>query len=958
MTAGHDAFRLSWGIALLLQFAVAGCGGGGGAGGAPAAPANIAPTAAFTADPIDGVAPLAVTFDASSSNDPDGTIANYTWSFGDGATATGAQVTHTFNAGRSGARYNARLTVTDDRGRASSKTAEIRVGPPQGGAISVSGKVQILPSSAVDGDVNDPDALSTPNNDPPGQQLPNPVTLGGYLTRPGRGPDGPLKAGGDMRDYYRVSLAGTETILLTVGEPQPANALDTPTLSLSLLDAADTSVVDATIVTDSGSLTAPGEGEYTIEVAILEGATTYVLNLGQTVPTTLDTRAPPPRLSEDFVPGEIAVVAPVTLALPADFESLTASGPLRLISVRERVRERRALRRVGGGARLAVRDADKYETLAALAELRRNAAVTAAAPNYVRRAHRVPNDPYYRYQWHYPNINLPLAWDITRGSSQVIVAVVDTGILPNHPDIAGQWVSGYDFIRDPARARDGGGIDPDPTDNGDLAYGTASSFHGTHVAGTIAAQSDDHEGVAGVAWNARVMPLRALGRNGGTSYDVMQAVRYAAGLANDSGTLPPQRADVINLSLGGPGFSAPEQTVFNEVRARGVIVVASAGNDASQVPSYPAAYENVLSVAATTIDKQRAPYSNYGTTIALAAPGGNNATDRNGDGAPDGVLSTLADDSGAVLVYGYAFLNGTSMAAPHVAGVAALMKAVHPLLTPTEFDTALIGGLLTEDLGAPGKDIFFGHGLIDAQRAVVAALDFASAGGAPTTPILVGSPSSLNFGTAETEATVEVRNAGTGTLAIVAATSTENWLTVAADAVDAGGLGTYRLVVDRNLVSEGTHTAQALFTADVGGGSPFVVSVVMQKFTIDPAANAGRHYVVLYHPETNVTVNGTVASLVGGEYLYTIANVGPGDYQIYAGTDSDNDNYLCDGGEACGAFRVLEFPETLAIDASQVGRDFVSGYRVNLLGNGSHAVTGERVAAPPSGVPRTSQGAP
>jgi serine protease len=943
--------------------ALAACGGGGGSGGgsgpAPPAAANRVPTAAFTADPISGGSPLTVAFDGSSSSDADGSIASYTWTFGDGsATATGATISHTYQAGSTGARYTARLTVRDNVGATAIKDAEIRVGPPDG-SFALTGTVQILSSSAIDSDVNDPTTTSVANDGfDTAQAVTNPVTLGGYLTRAGRGADGALRAAGDVADFFRVSLAGNETILVTIGEPEPDAAADDPTLSMQLWQqqANGSRVLRDSVpsISESASLTSPGPGDYYIELDIGTGATTYVLSVGQTAPAAANVTAQPPRVSDDFVPGEFILVGPESTPLPDGFETAAGEGELRLVDMRTAMAARGALASMAGwrdGGRLSKRHADKFETLAAIAAIRARARVRAVEPNYVRRALRTPDDPYFRYQWHYQNVNLPLAWDITQGSSQIVVAVVDTGILPDHPDIAGQLVPGYDFIRSVPSARDGNGIDNDPTDPGDLAYGASSSFHGTHVAGTVAAQSNDGEGVAGVAWNAKIMPLRALGQDGGTSYDVIQAVRWAAGLSNDSGTLPAKRADIINLSLGSGGSSSAEQALVDTVRAAGVIVVAAAGNDASAVPFYPASYNGVVSVSATTIDRLRAAYSNFGAGVDVAAPGGS-ATDRNGDGVADGVLSTIADDSGSAMSFGYATLSGTSMAAPHVAGVVALMKSVYGALTPEQFDTSLSQGLLTTDLGAPGRDNDFGHGQIDAQKAVIRALELANAGGAPTSPILVGTPSSVNFGTSDTTVDVQLRNAGGGSITIVDRSTTAAWLRITPVAIGATGLGTYRLTADRSQVGtqEGTFSAQAVFESDITGGSPFVVSAVMQRLAVNPLANAGRHYVVVFHPETGTTVNGVAVNAANGAYAFSIPNVGMGDYQIFAGTDSDNDNFLCDGGEACGAFRVLELPETITVTGSRSGIDFVSGFRANLFHTGTNAAATD-VALPAAGIP-------
>ncbi|NOX43968.1 MAG: S8 family serine peptidase, partial [Gammaproteobacteria bacterium] len=312
------------------------------------------------------------------------------------------------------------------------------------------------------------------------------------------------------------------------------------------------------------------------------------------------------------------------------------------------------------------------DTLQVIKALRLRKDVLYAEPNYLRQAKQIPSDQFYNLQWHYPLINLPSAWDVSTGSSNVIVAVIDTGVLLQHPDLLGQFSAygGYDFILNDAISQDADpGIDVNPDDPGDSNVGS-SSFHGTHVAGTIAAATSfvaGGTGVAGIAPGVKIMPLRVLGNGGGTAYDILQAVRYAAGLSNDSGTLPPQKSDVINLSLGGGGFSQVEQDVYSLARNAGVIIVAASGNENSGVPSYPASYNGVISVGAVDINKQRAPYSNFGASVDVAAPGGDTSGDINGDGFVDGVLSTAADDSGGNIDFVFKFFQGTSMATPHMA---------------------------------------------------------------------------------------------------------------------------------------------------------------------------------------------------------------------------------------------------------------------------------------------------
>ena len=208
----------------------------------------------------------------------------------------------------------------------------------------------------------------------------------------------------------------------------------------------------------------------------------------------------------------------------------------------------------------------RWETLLTIKQLRGDPDLLYAEPNYRLRSLATPDDSLYPVQWHYPLINLPAAWDTTNGDPSVVVAVVDTGILGGHPDLAGQVVDGFDFVSDPANAADGDGIDPNPEDSGQGSSTGASVFHGSHVSGTIAASGNNGLGVAGVAYRTRIMSLRALGADGsGTSYDVNQAVRYAAGLSNDSGQLPARRAAIINLSLGGPLAGAASRDLFQQV---------------------------------------------------------------------------------------------------------------------------------------------------------------------------------------------------------------------------------------------------------------------------------------------------------------------------------------------------------------------------------------------------------
>jgi len=354
-------------------------------------------------------------------------------------------------------------------------------------------------------------------------------------------------------------------------------------------------------------------------------------------------------------------------------------------------------------------------------------------------------------------------------------------------------------------------------------------------------------GVAGTAYSSKVMPLRGLGIDGGTTYDIDQSIRYAAGLENDSGTLPSQPADIINMSLGGGPFSQSSQDLIDTVREAGVVVVAAAGNEASSVPSFPAAYNGVISVSAVNSQRRITSYSNFGNLIDVAAPGGDSSLDINGDGYPDGVLSTSGSASSDGVNYVYTFLDGTSMASPHVAGVIALMRSVNPALTPDDIDALLVTGELTDDIGLPGRDNQYGHGIINAQRAVVAALE--ASGSSPVdNPRLVSSTNSLNFGPSLSELELVLRNAGRGALNLDSITTSEPWLSVQPASVDGGDIGTYTVIVDREILPLGISSAQITATSSVNS---LAVRVLVSSATASADTDVGVLYVLLYNPENN-----------------------------------------------------------------------------------------------------------
>ncbi len=947
-----------------LTMAACGGGGGGSRNPAPTPPTpppsgNEAPVASFSLSSTSGNAPLLVNFDASGSTDSDGTVTSYAWDFDEaGATAIGQNAQHTYSDEGS---YSIALTVTDDEGATNTTSRTLTVNTSAGTA-TLSGTITILSSSAIDADVNDRLTTGGDNNSfANAQNLPLPVTLGGFANVPNSGADtGNLFASGDPGDFYQLNFSGNETILLTIAE---ANA----DLDIRLYDAGQ-NLVDSglgTGRTEVVQVTTPGS--YFIEVYSVNGASNYVLNVGQDLTTNQLGNDSASRLTDPFVAGDIilqrqpgAVAANATTTTQAqirnqfDLTLASNAGVTQLTRLSPTTTSQTSATQskpgdLPSGAIASPEAMLRFNTLMRVKQINRTAGAAVAEVNLLRQATAIPNDSFYNRQWHYENINLPTAWDTTTGSSNVIVAVVDTGVLTQHPDLSSQLVPGYDFISDASRANDGDGIDNDPNDPGDNSFGGSSSFHGTHVAGTIAAQSNNNIGVAGVAWLSRIMPVRALGVNGGTNFDVIQAMRFAAGLSNDSNTTPAQRADIINLSLGSEFSSQSEQATINEIINAGVIVVASAGNSSSSLPSYPAAYDGVISVSATTISNTLASYSNTGSTIDVAAPGGSTSTDLNGDGIGDGVVSTIGDDGGGSVQFSYAALQGTSMAAPHVAGVAALMKAVHPGLTPTQFNNALLSGDLTDDLGSAGRDDNFGYGLINAQKSVVAAQSIANGNGSDPGPILSASASSLNFGTAGTALTWSLQNIGTGTLTVSDVSADENWATATEQTVDGNGLGDYRINVDRTGLADGTYNATITATSN---SNNLTLRILMQVSSVVTTADAGLHYVIVVDEAGNSDVPAAVVQVNNGVYTYSIADVPFGEYELFGGSDSDDDNFLCDGGEACGAYRTLDSPDSISVNGDITGLDFTTTFR-STLGSLAAGANNGADASDATGIPLT-----
>jgi serine protease len=867
-------------------------------------------------DEKENIAPADWVFEVAGGED----ITSYQWQFSGGfpnitSTGEGASIEYTFE--EPGV-YQVRLNYQTLAGIEKTIATEVVIG-----SGSISGTITAALDTLVDVDTRDSAEPNITNNSFDTAQVISANTLlSGIVDK------------NDQEDFYQVQLQADQLITLQVAEEGRSAGYEQIRLELfrADLDGNPNFVMSSTTRIDNGRLLTvvdvDSTDNYFIKliaidaISLAEGDTHGIYSLA--INAKINAAA------KDYAPGEINIMLKPNRQYQA--QGLTSNmdlGRIKTLSIDDAqaflAGQNMIFSTPSMTSILTTEEQAQWQMLQTLEMLAVHPDILYAEPNWRRYASLSEiNDPLYPAQWHYDTINAEQAWEAmdSRGSANVTVAVIDTGVLLDHPDLSSNLVDGYDYVGDGSSRE---AEDDDPNDPGDKTInGQRSSFHGTHVAGTIAASAANEQGGVGVAANVKIMPVRVLGKNGGFSSDIIAGVCFAAQMTNadngicENSNQAEKAADIINLSLGGEFFSNIEQAVYDAVTAKGIIVIAAAGNESTDQPFYPAAYDKVISVSAINRNLEQARYSNFGPTIDVAAPGGDSSVDR-------GILSTLGDDRSEPTTFTYGSLQGTSMAAPHVAGVAALMKSIKPSLNHNEFLGYLNAGNLTQDLGAEGRDDIYGMGLIDAHKAVLKVLQ-------DSTPQILSSNNNLFFNVSQSRIAFSLTSSNgddLGEINVEIQEASNNaggfWLQLNKNS----GLGDYQVTVERSGLPEGSYQAQLLVSATSPEVDDLIISVQLQVGNPELSANAGVQYVLVIDPDAEPDQNGTVLSQASssalfasnGKYSYQITGLKKGSYTVSTGSDLDLDFLICDAGESCGQYPTIDQPTTVIISEEQPDLD-------------------------------------
>jgi serine protease len=611
-------------------------------------------------------------------------------------------------------------------------------------------------------------------------------------------------------------------------------------------------------------------------------------------PTSARVEKSAKKSAPDVRPGELIVSAPAARsyaeveaaadeAMPGTHCTVTASltdqGPY-LVRVEH-------LAAWGTGARA------KSATRALAKSASASAALDYCTPNGIVQPIETPTDPLYPQQFNLPQLKLPGAWNTTTGSPSIVVAIIDTGSIP-HPDLDAAYLPGYDFVSDASNAMDGDGWDANP-------YDAALVRHGTHVAGLVGARANNGVGVAGAAWNVKLLPVRVLGLNGGSSFDISAGLRWAVGLPVSGAPTNPNPARVVSLSLGSQYDDATERATFAGVLSQtNAVIVAGAGNNSSSAMFYPAAYPGVICVYALDLNLKWTSYTNYGSWISVGAPGGDSSR-----GQPT-ILSTYATTSGQPT---YAPLEGTSMATPQVAGVAALVVSIAP-----QMNGAAVKDLLQKtatDLGPPGFDNDYGWGIVNAEAAIAA---LAPPQGADSLEV---TPNALVFDSSTGQAGLVVTTLAGKSIAVTGVQTTTDQLSgwLSATTAQSTTPATIAVTVSPTL-APGAYSGHVKITTELGAADVPVTVVrnpptALTFATISAVDEAG--HVVARATSTAAT-----------NWTYTLSDVPIGRYRITTFIDANDDQQFDRVDEWDGIWPLRSQPQLLSVSPDSLDSDSVN----------------------------------
>ena len=571
-------------------------------------------------------------------------------------------------------------------------------------------------------------------------------------------------------------------------------------------------------------------------------------------------------------------------------------------------------------------DADRTTAIVEALHKHRVPGVNTVVRNVLHKGFRVPNDEFASLQWHYDSIKLPPAWDITVGDPELVVAVVDSGVFHANPDLrdklardpnnANQFVE-MDFV-DASISNDGDGLDLDAEDPGDNLFGGdvgEDSYHGTHTAGTIGAETDNRRGVAGILWEAQLVTVRVLGQQlSGDFFAILDGLLWAVGDPATEAPLNQRPAKIVNLSLGGPASTEtnevwegvitfilddPEDIFDNPV------LICAAGNDGANADAVvPANIPRMITVGATRFDGLRADYSNFGAAIDVMAPGGQFGQDQDQDGNEDAILSTWEGD--------VKLEQGTSMAAPHVSGVAGLLASAKPNLTHDSIHD-LLKNTANQQLRCNEG---CGNGLVDAVQALLIAeveLDPAPRLALDRERLVFPAGITqlqlrvLNLGNVAAPFTVELGDGDAGLFSVSPSSAT----------VEPAGNVNVTLGLDRGAAVEGA--VEIKFTSTAEAPVREIIAVVLfQDNPLRPTRNLDTVEVAAFVRDDagDLVQKGKTLAERSNGFTYEITGLGAGVYEVYAVGDDNQDRIFDSQVESFGAFPLADGIKPVVLEAN------------------------------------------